>query len=72
MGFTFQDDAGNWQDESQYMPDFLRKNGTYSSQLVFRRSKIVPDGLSQPRAELLVATINTQTGKEVNNHDTLH
>ena len=44
---------------------FLRKNGTYSSQLVFPRSKVVPDGLSQPGAELLAATINTHTGKEV-------
>ena len=29
-----------------------RNNGTYSCQLVFSRSKVVPDKLSQPRAEL--------------------
>ena len=32
---------------------------------MFPRSKVVPDGLSQPGAELLAATINTHTGKEV-------
>ena len=36
---------------------FLRRNGTYC-QLVLSRSKVVPDGLSQPRAELLAATLN--------------
>ena len=36
---------------------FLRRNGTYC-QLVFSRSEVVPDGLSQPRAELLAATLN--------------
>ena len=50
---------------------FLRRNGTYSCQLVFSRSKVVPDGLSQPRAKLLAATLNTHTGetitKEVSN-----
>ena len=37
---------------------FLRRNGTYFCELVFSRSKVVPDGLSQPRAELLAATLN--------------
>ena len=50
---------------------FLRRNGTYSCKLVFSRSKVVPDGLSQPRAKLLAATLNTHTGetitKEVSN-----
>ena len=41
---------------------FLGRNGTYFCQLVFSRSKVVPDGLSQPRAELLAVTINTHTG----------
>ena len=36
---------------------FQRRNGTYC-QLVLSRSKVVPDGLSQPRAELLAATLN--------------
>ena len=39
---------------------FLRGNGTYSCQLVFSRSKVVPDGVSQPRAELLAAALNPQ------------
>ena len=41
---------------------FLKKDGTYSCQLVFSRSKIIPDGLTQPRAELFAATMNTHTG----------
>ena len=44
---------------------FLRRDGTYSCQLVFSRSKVVPDGLSQPRAELLAATLNTHTDETV-------
>lgn len=34
---------------------FIMKDGTYSCQLVFSRSKIIPDGLTQPRAELLLS-----------------
>ena len=33
---------------------------------MFSRSKVVPDGLSQPRAELLAATLNAHTGETVN------
>ena len=44
---------------------FLRRNGMYSCQLVFFRSKVVPDGLTQPRAELVAATLNTHTGEIV-------
>ena len=44
---------------------FLRRNGTYSCKLVFSRSKVVPDGLSQPRAELLAAALNKHTGETV-------
>ena len=44
---------------------FLRRNGTYFCELVFSRSKVVPDGLSQPRAELVAATLNTHTGETV-------
>ena len=44
---------------------FLRRNGTYSCQLVFFRSKVVPDGPSQPTAELLAATLNIRTGEIV-------
>ena len=44
---------------------FLKKDGTFSCQLVFSRSKIIPDGLSEPRAELFAATINVHTGEIV-------
>ena len=42
---------------------FLKKDGTHSWQLVFSRSKLIPDGLSQPRAELFPATTNADTGE---------
>ena len=35
---------------------------TYSCQLVFARSKVVPKGTSVPRAELMAAAINAATG----------
>ena len=41
---------------------FLKKDGTHSCQLIFSRSKLIPDGLSQPRAELFAATMNAHTG----------
>ena len=44
---------------------FLKKDGTYSCQLVFSHSKIIPVGLTQPRAELFAATMNTHTGEIV-------
>ena len=44
---------------------FLKKDGTYTCQLVFSCSKIIPDGLTQPRAELFAATMNTNTGEIV-------
>ena len=44
---------------------FLKKDGTYSCQLVFSRSKIIPDGVTQPRAELFAATMNTHTDEIV-------
>ena len=44
---------------------FKRQCGSYSSQLVLSRSKLVPDGTTQPRAELLAALINTYTGEIV-------
>ena len=43
----------------------LRRNVTCSCQLVFSRSKVVPDGLCQPRTELLPATLNAHTGEIV-------
>ena len=36
---------------------YLRRNGKYSGQLVFSRSKVVPDGIIQPRAELLASKL---------------
>ncbi|XP_066926258.1 uncharacterized protein [Clytia hemisphaerica] len=44
---------------------FKRKSGGYSSQLVFSRSRLVPDGTTQPRAELYAATLNAHTGEVV-------
>ena len=44
---------------------FLKKDGTHSCQLIFSRSKLIPDGLSQPRAELFAATMNAHTGEIV-------
>ena len=42
-----------------------RKNGQYSSQLIFARSKIIPKSTSQPRAELMAAVLNSHTGEVV-------
>ena len=44
---------------------FRRKSGDYSCQLVLSRSKIVPNGMSLPRAELNAALLNTNTGEVV-------
>ena len=44
---------------------FLRYNGEYSCQLIFARSKIIPEGTSQPRAELIAAVLNTHTGEVI-------
>ena len=41
---------------------FRRKNGGYSNQLLFARSKIIPKGMSIPRAELFAAVLNATTG----------
>ncbi len=44
---------------------FKRRNGEYSCQLVFSRSKLIPDGTTQPRAELIAAMLNSHTGEVV-------
>ena len=44
---------------------FLRKNGDHSCQLVFARTKLLDEGISQPRAELLAAQLNAHTGEVV-------
>ena len=41
---------------------FRLKSGGYSCQLVFARSKVVPQDMSVPRAELLAASLNASTG----------
>ena len=42
---------------------FRRKNGKYSCQLVLARSRMVPENISQPRAQLFAALLNTHTGE---------
>ena len=37
-------------------PRCLKRDGTYSCQLIFSRLKLIPDVLSQPRSELFAAT----------------
>ena len=44
---------------------FLLKCGSYSCQLIFARSKLIPEGMSIPRAELLAANMNAHTGEVV-------
>ena len=44
---------------------YKRRNGEYSCQLILSRSRIVPKGMSQPRAELYAALLNAHTGEIV-------
>ena len=44
---------------------FQRNSGDYSCQLIFGRSKIIPDGMTVPRAELFAANLNAHTGEVV-------
>ena len=44
---------------------YFKRDGTHSCQLILARLKLIPDGLSQPRAELFAATMNTHTGEIV-------
>ena len=41
---------------------FERRNGKFSCQLVFGRSKIIPEDMTMPRAELSAAVLNARTG----------
>ena len=43
----------------------MKIGGTHLCQFIFSRSKLIPDGLSQPRLELFVATMNAHTGEIV-------
>ena len=42
-----------------------RKNGEYSCQRIFVRSKLLPEGITVPRAELIAAHLNVTTGHAV-------
>ena len=44
---------------------FKRKNAGFSCQLIFSKSRLIPDHMSQPRAELFAALINTHAGEVV-------
>ena len=44
---------------------FKRRNGLYSCQLVFARTRVVPQRMTQPRAELYAALTNAYTGEIV-------
>ena len=44
---------------------FRRRDGTFSCQLVFARSKVLSEGISIPSAELVAAGMNTATGHTV-------
>ncbi|XP_066929622.1 uncharacterized protein [Clytia hemisphaerica] len=44
---------------------FKLTNGSYSCQLVFARSRLVPEEMTQPRAELYAALVNTHAGEVV-------
>ena len=44
---------------------FPTHSGKYSCQLIFGRSKLVPEGMTVPRAELFAANINAHTGEVV-------
>ena len=41
---------------------FKRKSGSYSCQLLFGKSKIIPKDMTIPRAELFAALLNAKTG----------
>ena len=44
---------------------FQRKDKSYSCELIFSRSKLVPEGMKLPRAELFEASLNASTGQVV-------
>ena len=43
----------------------LRRTGDFSCQLVFARSKLLPEDMTQPRGELFAAVMNAHTGEVV-------
>ena len=44
---------------------FLRRNGTYSCQLILSKTRLVPEEMTQPRAEFYAIVVNTHTGEIV-------
>jgi hypothetical protein len=58
-------DASNSLVCSTIYARILRKTGDYSCQLMFSRSKLVPNGMTIPRAELFAANVNAHTGEVV-------
>ena len=44
---------------------FQKKDGSHSCQLLFARTKLVPDGMTQPRGELFAGVLNAHTGEVV-------
>ena len=44
---------------------YERRNGKYSCQLILAKSRLVPDGMSQPRAELYAALVNVHASEIV-------
>ena len=58
-------DAGQFMICTCVYARFKRSNGNHSCQLVLSRTKVVPQGMSQPRAELLAALTNSNTGEVV-------
>ena len=44
---------------------FERNDGLFSCLLVFSWSKVLPEGISTPRAELIAAVLNATTGHTV-------
>ena len=39
-----------------------KRDGTFSCQLIFARSKVITQGISIPRAEFMAAALNATTG----------
>ena len=58
-------DASNSLVCSAIYARFKRKCGLYSCQLIFSRSKLVPQGMILPRSELLAADLNATSGHVV-------
>ena len=58
-------DASPWMACIAIYARFLRKNGEYSCQLIFSRTRTIPKEYIQSRGELCAALINSHTGETV-------